>query len=97
MLGSILSIGFGTVNLKKFLFGTCLRKFLPMDLFANMHIGRLPFQNQIKVTYILVNLCHMRLNLEKHTPQTHGIEWRQKHTECCDVDAQMCVGQTRLI
>lgn len=36
------------------LFETYLRKVLPMNSFASMHIGRFPFPNQIKFIYILV-------------------------------------------
>lgn len=57
-----------------FLFGTFLRKVLPMNPFANMHIGRLPFQNQIRVADILHNICLLRLNFGK-TCSTNPWSW----------------------
>lgn len=65
ILGNVLSNSFCTMVSKHFLFGTFLRKVLPMNPFANMHIGRVPFQNQIRVADILDNICLLRLNFGK--------------------------------
>lgn len=54
MLGNDLSSSFCTMAYNNLLFETYLRKVLPMNSFASMHIGRFPFPNQIKFIYFLV-------------------------------------------
>lgn len=82
MLGNVLSNGFCTMASKSLLFETCLIKVLPMNLFTNIHVGRYPFPNQIKFIYNLVTILTAYtpwcLTLEKHTPPTHDLEWRER-------------------
>lgn len=82
MLGNDLSNSIHTTASNSSLSEACLRRVRPMNSFVNMHSGRLPLPNQIKFTYILVSALTTHapwcLTLEKCTPQSYDLEWRDR-------------------